>query len=193
MPLTGSSILRPHKSPSCRPSGAPGPGKHGGSGWGGVQGSRTELRECPQMVQLYPNAWCSHLQSNRLGAEEEGFLVGVHEGASWQSVCGVHQVWPLGHNGGPSPGTSWSQQGSRVEIALFWPTRSGSLACARLESACEANAGECVATYRVTGTAGEPARTYFGKSRTPAVSCSNIPPCCQLYRPPPRRAGPRRR
>ena len=73
-----------------------------------MQGSRTELRECPQLVQLYPNPWCSHLQSNRLGAEEEGFLVGVHEGASWQSVCGVHQVWPLGHNGEPVARTSWS-------------------------------------------------------------------------------------
>ena len=87
------------------PLGAPGIGEHGGTGWGGVQGSRTELRECPQMVQLYPNPWCSHLQTNRLGAEEAGFLVGVHDGASWHSVCGVHQGWPLGHQGGPVAGT----------------------------------------------------------------------------------------
>ena len=65
------------------------------------------------MVQLYPNPWCSHLQTNRLGAEEAGFLVGVHDGASWHSVCGVHQVWPLGHNGEPVARTSWSQ--ARVE------------------------------------------------------------------------------
>ena len=69
-----------------------------------MQGSRTELRECPQMVQLYPNPWCSHLQTNRLSAEEAGFLVGVHDGASWHSVCGVHQGWPLGQ-GGPVAST----------------------------------------------------------------------------------------
>ena len=74
------------------------------------------------MVQLYPNPWCSHLQTNRLGAEEEGFLVGVHDGASWHSVCGVHQGWPLGHHGGPVARTG--REGGQLRPILALPGSS---------------------------------------------------------------------
>ena len=70
---------------------------------------------------LNPNPWWSHLPTNQLNEEEEGFFMVVQKDSFQHSVCGVLEVGPVGPSWGGAGCPDWTVPGeidpdSRHEI-----------------------------------------------------------------------------
>ena len=72
---------------------------------------------------LNPNPWWSHLPTNQLNEEEEGFFMVVQKDSFQHSVCGVLEVGPVGPSWG---GLSDSIRQSRAKSTPILGTKSGS-------------------------------------------------------------------
>ena len=59
---------------------------------------------------LNPNPWWSHLPTNQLNEEEEGFFMVVQKDSFQHSVCGVLEVGPAGHPRRKLP-SRWNRDG----------------------------------------------------------------------------------